>query len=89
MTHDPYSNIYGHMKTTIDFPEEILHRAKIVAAERRTTLKDLVLTGLDLVLRSDSISVRRDEALNRLREGLRLGGKPASRQEAHERGQVS
>lgn len=34
------------MKTTIDLPEEILRRAKIVAAQRQTTLKELVITGL-------------------------------------------
>ena len=34
------------MKTTIDFPEDILHRAKIVAAQRKTTLRDLVISGL-------------------------------------------
>jgi len=34
------------VKTTIDFPEEILHRAKIVAVQRKTTLRDLVISGL-------------------------------------------
>lgn len=37
------------MKTTIDLPENILHRAKIVAAQRKTTLKELVLQGLEFV----------------------------------------
>jgi len=40
------------MKTTIDLPEEILHRAKVVAAQRKTTLKELVLQGLDYATRS-------------------------------------
>lgn len=35
------------MKTTIDLPEDILHRAKVVAAQRKTTLKDLVIQGLE------------------------------------------
>jgi len=44
----PLDNIPIHLeilpvKTTIDLPEEILHRAKIVAAQRKTTLKDLVI----------------------------------------------
>jgi hypothetical protein len=34
------------VKITIDFPEEILHRAKIVAAQRKSTFRDLVITGL-------------------------------------------
>jgi hypothetical protein len=38
------------MKTTIDLPDEILHRAKVAAAQRKTTLKELVVSGLDIVL---------------------------------------
>ena len=38
------------VKTTIDFPEEILHRAKIMAAQRKTTLRDLVIAGLSHTL---------------------------------------
>jgi hypothetical protein len=30
------------VKTTIDLPDEILHRAKVAAAEHRTALKALV-----------------------------------------------
>ena len=41
---------YGSMKTTIDLPEELLHRAKVAAAERRTTLKELVFQGLAHVI---------------------------------------
>ena len=39
------------MKTTIDLPEDILYRAKIVAVQRRTTLKDLVIQGLEFATR--------------------------------------
>lgn len=38
------------MKTTIDFPDDLLHRAKIVAAQRKITLKDIVLQGVDYVI---------------------------------------
>jgi hypothetical protein len=74
------------MKTTIDLPDEILHRAKIVAAERRTTLKALVLVGLDHVLHSmtETPDVQA-EALARLQKGLPLGGQPLTRDQAHER----
>lgn len=44
------------MKTTIDFPEELLHRAKIVAAQRKTTLKELVLRGLDYAIEHPELS---------------------------------
>ncbi len=39
------------MKTTVDLPEDLLHRAKITAAQRKTTLKELVLDGLEYVIR--------------------------------------
>ena len=73
------------MKTTIDLPEEILHRAKIVAAQRRTTLKELVLTGLDHVLGLSSEHYGHEGAIMRLRKGMSLGGKPLARDEIHAR----
>ena len=39
------------MKTTIDFPDHILHRAKTVAVQRKITLKELVIQGLEQVIR--------------------------------------
>jgi hypothetical protein len=39
------------MKTTIDFPEHILHRAKSVALQRKITLKELVIQGLEQAIR--------------------------------------
>ncbi len=41
------------VKTTIDLPEDLLHRAKVVAAQRKTTLKDLVFQGLDYIIQHD------------------------------------
>ena len=38
------------MKTTIDIPDAVLHRAKIVSAQRKTTLKALVMKGLMMEL---------------------------------------
>lgn len=73
------------MKTTIDLPDELLQRAKVAAAQRRTTLKELVQTGLDWVLRSDVEVPDRKPALDRLQKGLRLGGKPLARAQTHER----
>ena len=35
------------MKTTIELPEALVQRAKVFAAERRLTLRELVLQGLD------------------------------------------
>ena len=77
------------MKTTIDIPDELLHRAKVAAAQRKTTLKELVQTGLDWVLRSEVETPDRIAALARLQNGLRLGGQPMTRDQAHERQTVS
>lgn len=73
------------MKTTIDLPDEVLHRAKIVAAQRRTTLKELFLSGLELAMKNDAEAPDREAALDRLRRGLHLGGRPLTREQAHER----
>ena len=73
------------MKTTIDIPDDLLHRAKIVAAQRKTTLKEMVQAGLDWVMRPEAPLPEREEALAHLRKGLHLGGKPLTRDQAHER----
>jgi hypothetical protein len=73
------------MKTTIELPDELLHRAKVAAAQRKTTLKELVQTGLNLVLRSNPDAPERQAALLRLQKGLRLDGRPLTRQQIHER----
>ena len=77
------------MKTTIDLPEDLLYRAKVVAAQRRTTLKELVVTGLDWVMRTDMEASDRQAALARLQKGLHLGGRPLTRGQIHERHKVS
>ena len=56
------------MKTTIDLPEDLLHRAKIAAAQRRTTLKERVLQGLEYATRHElpSPEVVRDARAQKL-----------------------
>ena len=73
------------MKTTVELPDELLHRAKIAAAQRRTTLRELIQAGLDCVLRSETAPPGHQAALQRLRKGLRLGGQPLTREQTHER----
>ena len=34
------------MKTTLELPDELFYKAKLLAAERRTTLKELMIQGL-------------------------------------------
>jgi len=72
------------MKTTIDLPDLILERTKIAAARRRTTIKNLVIEGLEAILREESVPPSSD-ALTRLRHGYHLGGKPLTRDQSHAR----
>ena len=79
------------MKTTIDLPEEILHQAKIVAAQRKTTLKELVMQGLALVTedRSDRADEQHLELAERLIAGLQAANteplQPLTRDEIYDR----
>jgi hypothetical protein len=73
------------MKTTIDLPEAILERTKIAAARRRTTIKNLVIQGLETVLREETPAAPPVDALARLRHGYHLGGQPLTRNQAHAR----
>lgn len=46
------------MKTTIELPDAIVRQAKILAAERRVTLRELVLQGLEHVLTEKQVTAR-------------------------------
>lgn len=46
------------MKTIIELPDAIVHQAKVIAAERRTTLRELVLQGLEHVLAEKQTKAR-------------------------------
>ena len=79
------------MKTTIDLPDDILHRAKIVAVQRKTTLKELVIQGLEHATRhpaEDADQARKDRA-SRLIAALQASNtepmKPLSRNEIYGR----
>lgn len=71
------------MKTTIDLPDDILERTKIAAACRRTSIKKLVIEGLETVLRAETPAAPPADALARLRHGYHLGGQPLTRDQAH------
>lgn len=73
------------MKTTIDLPDALLHEAKVVAAQRKTTLRELVVNGLQIALRPDAAARSPDAALARMKKGFRLGGRPLTREQAHAR----
>jgi hypothetical protein len=46
------------MKTTIEIPDPLVQKAKVFAAERRTTLRELVLQGLEHVLSEKQMKAR-------------------------------
>lgn len=79
------------MKTTVDLPEELLHRAKIAAAERKTTLRELVFQGLDHVIQHpglDPEASRRaviEKLLGRMEAKNTRPMVPLRRDEAHDR----
>lgn len=73
------------MKTTIDLPDHILERTKIAAARRRTTIKKLVIEGLENVLTEEAPAALPADTLARLRQGYHLGGQPLTRDQAHAR----
>jgi hypothetical protein len=73
------------MKTTIDLPDDILLRTKIAAARRRTSIKNLVIEGLEPVLREEAPASAPSDAMARLRHGYHLGGQPLTREQAHGR----
>jgi hypothetical protein len=72
------------MKTTIDLPDDLLHGAKVFAAQQKSTLKELVIRGLNIVMESGNHGESSQATLSRMRKGLRLGGKPLTRAQAHE-----
>ncbi len=79
------------MKTTFDLPEDLLHRAKVAAAQRKTTLKELVLQGLEYATRHEmpsSEEVRKASAqklLQALQATNTRAMRPLKRQEIYDR----
>ena len=78
------------MKTTIDFPDDLLHRAKVVAAERRTTLRALAVKGLEAVT-SGAVDgeQERKKSMKRLLKAMRASNTepmvPLTREEIYDR----
>ncbi len=76
------------MKTTIDLPEELLIRAKVAAAENRTSLRELVIAGLNRILTVESETesqMRRKRLLAALQASNTKPMVPLTREEIHHR----
>lgn len=73
------------MRTTIDLPDSLVERTKISAAKHKTSMKDLVIRGLETILAEEEAASSPESALERLRAGYALAGAPLSREESHAR----
>jgi len=79
------------MKTTIDFPDDLLHRVKIIAAERRTTLKELMVQALQAIAEPapEEIDRERRTTFQRLLTEMKASNtepmRPLKRDEIHDR----
>lgn len=79
------------MKTTIELPDAILRRAKVIAAERDTTLKELVTQALEMFLESSSKSDQKSgkkamrALLRRMQASNDESMQPLTREQIHDR----
>jgi len=75
------------MRTTIDLPDPLLERVKISAAKQQTTMRGLVIRGLEVVLNGEAATdpTATRSALQRLRKGFALGNQPLPRDQTHAR----
>jgi ribosomal protein L1 len=65
------------MKTTIDFPEDLLQKVKIAAVQRKTTLRELVVQGVDYIVRHPELvpdaESERKKTIKRLLAAMKAG----------------
>ena len=79
------------MKTTIELPDDLFLKAKILAAERRVTLKDIMVQALNLFTQSapEAEEKKRKLALKRLLKGMKASNPqpmtPLKREEIYDR----
>ena len=61
------------MKTTIDIPEDLFLKVKVLAAERRTTLKEIMVQALNRFTQTptESEEKKRKAALKRLLKDMK------------------
>lgn len=61
------------MKTTIELPDELFLKAKILAAERRTTLKEVLVQALQRFMQHppEAEETQRKATMKKLLKGMR------------------
>ena len=72
---------------TVRLDRQTLHKAKILAARRNTSISELLAQEVEhLISQDDAYEQARSQAMALLDQGFHLGGKiTASRDELHER----
>jgi len=71
---------------TLSLEKDLLQKARILAAKKSTSISRLLADELaGMVKKSEQYERAKRKALVDLQQGYHLGGKPASREELHER----
>ena len=71
---------------TLALDRNLLRKARVMAAERGTSISRLLADELSrMIADADRYAAAKDQALQDLGKGHHLGGRPASRDELHER----
>lgn len=77
----------GKQNVTLKLPADVLKKAKVVAAERSTSLSALLVAKLEEALGEEAeYDAARKRALKWLDAGWHLGGRTVAREEAHRHG---
>jgi hypothetical protein len=77
----------GKQNLTVSLDREAIRKARIVAARRSTSISGLLARQIEILIGEEEAYERAErQALSLLDEGFPLGGgKPAARDELHER----
>jgi len=76
----------SRQNVTLSLDKELLGRLRVVAARRGTSVSGLLRQELERVAERESgDEAARRKALALLEQGFHLGGRPASRDQLHER----
>jgi predicted transcriptional regulator len=79
------------MKTTIELPDDLFLKVKVLAAERSTTLKDIVVQSLQMFIRSpaEMDEKKRKAEVKRLLKAMQASNAepmvPLTREEIYDR----
>ena len=71
---------------TVSLDKQLIQKLRVIAAERSTSISRMLSDELRrIVERSEQYQNAKRRALETLETGLHLGGKPATRDELHDR----